>query len=256
MDKVNQVGKKLGANRKEADTNIRRAKENFPAPERAVQNVNKLFRYKKTFAASPNALVLADLKLKEIVTPCTVNPPILDIWCRAQFGIASYPSPGGSPGDYSTCLAYPMTMLDNNGKLVYEEGEWVEREFILNDDGTIVVPEDGCYGITWSSGAWGVSYFQNHNQYATFYHNGKVVKSVAKPTTGIIHVLGPFIWQYPAITHLYQVVEAKAGDTISATLTDDGMNECYSWWGCLRGFFVYQETTQIRVDLIAIAESV
>jgi hypothetical protein len=256
MDNVNQVGKKLGKTKKEAQLNIRRSAENFPTPERAIQNFNPLFNYNKSFVTSPDAHVLIDVQLKDIITPCSINPPTSGIWCRAQFGLISYPDAGGRTEvlHLTTSLSYPVTMLDNNGKVdpVTEE----ETLFILNGDGSITVPEDGCYGVTWSSGAWGVSYFSTHNQHANFYHNGNLVKSVAKPTTGIIHVLGPLIWQYPAITYFYQVIEAKAGDTILVTLTDDGMNECYSWWGCLRGFFVWQETTQIRIDCIAIAENV
>lgn len=253
-DNVKQVGKILRKNQDEVDHNIRRGAENFPTPEINVQDFNKLFKYKKTFEAHSDASVHLNVRLKEITTPCSINPPMTDIWCRAKF---SDNGPPYAPSGYTTSYNYPITMLENNGKMVYEDGAWVEHEFILNGDGSIIVPADGCYGIQWTSGAWGVSIeHSNHNQIATFYHNGKVVYTHYKPTTGIIHTLGPFYWQMPSIPHLYVVIEAKAGDTILATLTDDGINECWEWWGCRRGFFVWQGTTEIRMDLIAEAENV
>jgi hypothetical protein len=251
MDKVKQVGKILGKRQRETSLNARRGAENFPAPEITVKDFNKLFDYKKTFMAHSDGPVKINVGLKEITTPCTVNPPTTDVWCRAKFGIISYPT---AVGQFTTCLAYPVTMLDNNGSI--DPDTELEKEFILNADGSITVPETGCYGIEWSSGAYGVGYFENHRQIATFYHNDRVVHTLTKQPSGFIAILGPWIWVFPAITHIYKVMEAKAGDTFKVTLSDDGINECYPWWGCLRGFFVYQDTTEVRIDLIAVAEGV
>jgi hypothetical protein len=130
--------------------------------------------------------------------------------------------------------------------------------FILNADGTITVPDNGCYGITFSSGAWGLSYLADKVQIATFYHNYKAIKSHTKYATGFIAILGPLIWVIPSITHLYQVIEAKAGDTISASLSENiGGNCSDSWWGCLlRGAFYGIADTYLKIDLIAVAENV
>jgi len=229
-DKINQVGKTLRKTSNEVNYNIRRGAENFPTPEITVKDFNKLFTYSKKFEARSDATVKLNVRLKEITTPCSINPPILNKWCRVKFNTS------GVPG----------TMLEVNG------------EFIL-EGSNIVVPDNGCYGVTWASGTHGVSYFSNQAQYANFYHNGKIVKSVAKPTTGFIAILGPSIWVYPSIPHLYQVIEAKAGDTISASLDADDFNQCYPWVAgtCLGGgLFSGLEDTTLKIDLIALAESV
>lgn len=230
MDKVNQLGKTLGKTKKEVNQNIRRGAENFPTPEISVKDFNRLFTYRKTFDAHSDASVRLNVKLKEITTPCSVNPPIINKWCRLKFNDA------GIPG----------TMLEDNGG------------FILNSDGTITVPDNGCYAITFTSSAWGLSYIQGLAQFASFYHNYKVVKSYTKYATGFIAILGPLIWVIPSITHLYQVIEAKAGDTLSASLSENIGGLCSgTWWGCLlhNAFFGLADTW-IRIDLIALAESV
>jgi hypothetical protein len=237
MDKVNQAGKKLKNIQKESGLNARRSHENFPQPERIVNSFNILHPYRTTFVTTPNAVALLSLKITEFPTPCSVNPPLLNISTDSDHY-------GDNPGT--------IVRLYNTTQNI----EPPNPDFLLVDGG-IQVPLDGCYSVMWTSGAYGVGYYSDKTVTVEIRRNEYGVRTIGQGTTGYIQLLGPAIYFYTPASPVYAVVDCLAGDIIKVIMTQGDIAEKYPWYnGGLNGFFVSNPpySAYVNVTLVALAE--
>ena len=237
MDKINQTGKLLRKTAVETEHNTRRISENFIKPERVLGYLNKIHSYKMEFTQPNFSAALLNLKFRELVIPCTVNPPTLNVSCSIKFD-------SDNPGFFREPLV-STTNLNSP-----------ERDFSFTTAG-VRVPVDGCYSVLWQSPAWGPSYFRDKHVTVALQHNGYTFRSVVQGSTGGIFILGPTIYIYTPASPIYAVIECKAGDTIGAYMTQADLPETYPWYnGGLGGFFLsYGEwAADIKIELIAVAE--
>ncbi len=248
MDNINQTGKKLAKIQKESNTNIRRAAENFPLPERIVDSFNPAHPYETTFATTANSTVYLSLKIVEFPTPCSVNPPYVDVRCVTNFG-------GDNPGQIGAIISttYNVDKINNPPN----------PDFVLVSQSTgtwrtgVTVPLDGCYSVLWQSSAWGVGYVPGKPITVGITKNDTVVRTVWQTNTWELHLLGPTIYSYAPASPVWATVECKAGDVISAFLTEQDVAESIPWYNGtgLSGFFYspYSDSS-LTIELIAVAE--
>ena len=239
MNKVTQAGKKIGKSQKEAGLNVRRAAENFVQPARIVNSFNRLHPYTSQFVATPGSTALLSLKITEYPTPCTVNPPLLNISTESTHS-------GDNPG-------YVINLYNTSSEL-----DPPNKDFLLVDGG-IQVPLDGCYNVLWTSGAWGVSYYGDKTVTVGLLRQGYLFRSAPQGATQVTFLLGPPIYSYAPVSPLYAVVDCKAGDIITAFLTENDISQGYPWYNQtgLEGFFVSTGAyaAHITVTLVAVAEA-
>lgn len=244
MDNLKQVGKKLNKTAKETDQNTRRIAENFVKPERILGLFNKLHPYKTTFSMDDTSTAYLNLRFMELTVPCTINPPYLETKCSIQF---DSDNPGFFREPFTSTKSIDPHLTDFT---------WTDK--------AVTVPLDGCYSVLWQSPAWGVGYFSNKAITVALLHNGYPFRTVVQSTTGVIALLGPGIYVYTPASPVYAVVECKAGDTLSAFLTQESIAQGYPWigqgdlveGGGLHGFFVDTDDhgATIQIELIAVAE--
>jgi hypothetical protein len=234
MDKVNQAGKKIGAINKTSGANARRASENFLKPGQIVNSFNKIHPYVTEFTTTPGSPARLNLKIVELPTPCTVNPPLLNISTNSSFL-------GDNPGEI-------VGLYDTT-----EEIDPPNKDFLLVG-GAIQVPLDGCYAVDWRSGAWGVGYFGDKAVSVVLLHNTYRFRTVVQRVIGVMALLGPLIYTYAAASPVYALIPCAAGDTISAILTENNIDQGYPWiGGDLGGFFTGDSS--LKVTLVAEAEA-
>ena len=243
-DNLNQLGKGLSSNNKEASTNVGRALEDSLKVQRLVDNFNSLTSFKQSILVPKDSSAYMDLRITELPVACSVNPPILDIQASAGFTsdnpgyFAEYIPTFNGPFQSTTVLDPP------------------NPDFIVDSTG-FVVPLDGCYSVYWTSSAWGVGYYDDKTVTVGITRNDYVIRQVQQTTTGGIHVLGPTIYVYTPASPIWVIVEARAGDKISAWLTQDNIEEGYPWIGHpegLGGFFTGGGA--VTVKLVAEAEGI
>ena len=242
MNKVKETGQKIDKIRQESNLNVRRVVENFPQPHRTVDSINQIHPYQTEFTMTEGSSAHLTFKVTEFPTPCTVNPPILHIYTSCHLN-------GANPG--------VITDIYNTTKLIDPPYD----DFILTDDG-VQVPIDGCYSVFWTSGAWGMSYFGDKvvNVSILRKRDGRTyaIRVIGQTPTGILILLGPGIYCYTPASPVWAVVECKAGDIISAAMTENGIDEGYPWIGQetgLHGFFdAPLNATGMLITLVAVAE--
>lgn len=244
MDNIKQTGKRLRKTERESDHNVRRIAENLPLPERTVTSFNKVHPYRKTFAMDGQSAYL-NLKIKELTTPCTVNPPAVDVRATMNF---AFDNPG------------VIINFSSTSNIIWDEPPDPPRTDFILEDQKVYVPVDGCYSVFWESGAWGAGYFFDKHVIVGLQHNGYEFRTVSQATTGGISVLGPTVFVYTPASPIYGVFEAKAGDYFTAFLTQEDISQGYPWIGQptgLHGFFynpAHVPITAITLELIALAE--
>lgn len=221
--------------------------QNFPRTERRTDIVDLVNPYIKEFDAN-NSSVSLDINLNPKSMPCSVNPPIRpDSYARVKYG-----------GDYTRPETCTSDACCDGTITAFYIVDGIEQIGGYTTNGTsITVPEDGCYYVRIKGGGWGISYFMGAQTELILYHNGSAIASGNRVTTGYIALLGPVIYYTPPVSNLFAVIEAKAGDTISASMNASGFSLCYGWVAgtYLRGSFqVY--TSEMEVILIASAENV
>lgn len=242
MDNTNQTGKKLSENVQQTKHNLRRKKENFLKPDATVNNLNNISPFRITFDMTLKSTATLNLKITEIPTPCTINPPKEDRNCTTYLY-------GDNPGILGTLLT------NNGGFEIVNPGATVGS--------AIKVPVDGCYSIYWTSGAYGAGYFGDKQVSVIFFHNDVAFRLATLISTGFLAILGPSIYFYVPQSPLYGVIECKAGDLLSFGLTENDISQGYPWVAgtALHGFFynpaggVAGPSTRIGIDLIAEAEA-
>jgi hypothetical protein len=243
MDKVNQVGKKLAATQKASKINSNRKRENFPQPNRTVDSFNIIHPYTTTFSMSGKTSALLSLKIAEITTPCTVNPPILHIYTGCYLN-------GSDPGTIDALYSTSQQIVPG------------QNDFVLIPNAGVQVPLDGCYSVHWTSSAWGMSYYGDRAVYVSIgrvspdgtYHN---IRSVGQTPTGALALLGPLIFAYTPASPIWAVVECKAGDCIALAMTEGDLAASYPWYnGGLSGFFSAPfDGSGALITLVAVAEN-
>jgi hypothetical protein len=130
-----------------------------------------------------------------------------------------------------------------------------ETEYVVTGGG-ISVPKDGCYLVHWTSGDWGISYFNQSTIAGEIIKNSTTITSASNSPTGFIAILGPWLYYTPPVTNLWDIVEAKKGDIFSCFERATGFTECYGWIGPpLRGMFAMGITT-LTIQLVAEADNV
>ena len=236
MDNIKKVGKILGATQKEARLNIRKKAENFIQPHRTVDNINMIHPYTTEFSAASGASARLTFKVTEFPTPCTVNPPLTHISTGSFFN-------GDSPGS--------ITELYNTTS----ELDPPNPDFVLVNGG-IQVPLDGCYNVFWTSGAWGVGYYDHKQITVTIMRDNYVIRSISQSATLVTAILGPLIYSYAPASPVYAVVECHAGDRIRVSMNQNNIGEPYPWLnGGLDGFFSNgRNDSSVTVTLVAVAE--
>lgn len=235
---VQPVAKRLNDIRKETTFNENRQAENFPLPQRSIQDFDVLHPYLMDFMTKPNTgHVYLDLYFRERPTPCSINPPNLGVTCTTSVV-------GSNPGYFVGI---------NSSSVLDEINEPPNPDFYL-EDGQIVLPVDGCYSVEFVSGAYGPSYFYNKTVVVNMERNGYTFRRVEHTATGVLVLIGPGIYFYTPASPVYGVVDAKAGDKIIVRIGENGIADSYPWLnGGLNGFF-YNPGSPVTVTLIAKAD--
>jgi hypothetical protein len=205
-----------------------------------VHSFNKIHSYKHNFVTETVGPAHMDLKIRPLTVPCTINPPSLDVRCSASFQ-------GDNPGFISD--AYPFSTTSSIDP--------PNPDFTWIPEG-IFVPVDGCYSVLWESSSWGVGYFSDKIVTVGITHNDIAIRLVEQRTTVVISLFGPLIFSYVPASPIYAVIEAKAGDRISAFLTENDISQGYPWIGQetgLHGFFASTGWYGSRLDIELIAEA-
>lgn len=230
---MKQVGNYLRKTKGDSGHNVRRISENFLIPERNVSNFNKAYPYYMEFKRPQGATTTRlNLRIDPVPISCTVNPPLTNVACVANFVV---PSPPG--------LGYFSSFISNSS-----------GEFTINGAGEIVLPRTGCYDVFWQSDAAGVitgDFSQNIS--VQFLHNGIIFRTVSQGPTGFVAILGPLIPTYATPSPLYSVMEAKAQDTFDVQMSSLDTTTGTPWFGGRLGGF-FGGNASVTLTLIAVAE--